>query len=172
MCLPDTQCRLSGARPPSPSKRNETPVPVILNGGLACQTHDARLRRTDTPSPSKENETPGTGDLEGRPPLHPHFVEPLPSRGSLRCIQPQRVALHGVLSCLRKRDLDDENRLPATTLPKAKNASSGSNDFNDLENRKSRGIPLRDTASRKRIDEALKFLESQPAWTASRDGKT
>jgi len=42
---------------------------------------------------------------------------------------------------------------------KAKNGSSGSNEFNDLENRKSRGIPLRDTASRKRVDEALKFLD-------------
>jgi hypothetical protein len=42
---------------------------------------------------------------------------------------------------------------------KAKNGSSGTNEFNDLENRKSRGIPLRDTASRKRVDEALKFLD-------------
>jgi hypothetical protein len=42
---------------------------------------------------------------------------------------------------------------------KAKNGSSATNEFNDLENRKSRGIPLRDTASRKRVDEALKFLD-------------
>jgi hypothetical protein len=42
---------------------------------------------------------------------------------------------------------------------KAKNGSSGTNDFRDLENRKPRGIPLRDTASRKRVDEALKFLD-------------
>ena len=42
---------------------------------------------------------------------------------------------------------------------KAKNGSSGPNEFNNLENRKSRGIPLRDTASRKRVDEALKFLD-------------
>jgi hypothetical protein len=42
---------------------------------------------------------------------------------------------------------------------KAKNGSLGPNEFNDLENRKSRGIPLRDTASRKRVDEALKFLD-------------
>jgi hypothetical protein len=42
---------------------------------------------------------------------------------------------------------------------KAKNGSSGSNVFSDLENRKSRGIPLRDTASRNRVDEALKFLD-------------
>jgi hypothetical protein len=42
---------------------------------------------------------------------------------------------------------------------KAKNGSSGTNEFNDLETRKSRGIPLRDTASRKRVDEALKFLD-------------
>jgi hypothetical protein len=40
---------------------------------------------------------------------------------------------------------------------KAKNGSSGTNDFNDLENRKSRSMPLRDTASR--VDEALKFLD-------------
>jgi hypothetical protein len=42
---------------------------------------------------------------------------------------------------------------------KAKNGSSGSNEFNDLENRKSRGMPLRDTASRKRITEALDYLD-------------
>jgi hypothetical protein len=42
---------------------------------------------------------------------------------------------------------------------KAKNGSSGTNEFNDLENRKSRGTSLRDTASRKRVDEALKFLD-------------
>ena len=42
---------------------------------------------------------------------------------------------------------------------KAKNGSSGSNDFKDLESPKSRGIPLPDTASRKRVDEALKFLD-------------
>jgi hypothetical protein len=42
---------------------------------------------------------------------------------------------------------------------KAKNGSSGTNEFNDLENRKSRNISLPDTASRKRVDEALKFLD-------------
>ena len=33
------------------------------------------------------------------------------------------------------------------------------NDFNDLDNRKSRGIPPRDTASRRSITEALDYLE-------------
>ena len=33
------------------------------------------------------------------------------------------------------------------------------NDFNDLENRKSRGIPPRDTASRKEHQEALEYLD-------------
>jgi hypothetical protein len=42
---------------------------------------------------------------------------------------------------------------------KAKNGSSETNDFNDLENRESRDIPLPDTASRKRVGEALKFLD-------------
>jgi hypothetical protein len=43
--------------------------------------------------------------------------------------------------------------------PKAKNGSSGPNEFNELENRKSRGIPQRNTASRKLVEEALKFLD-------------
>ena len=33
------------------------------------------------------------------------------------------------------------------------------NDFNDLANRKSRGIPPRDTASRRSITEALDYLD-------------
>jgi hypothetical protein len=41
---------------------------------------------------------------------------------------------------------------------KAKNGSSRTNEFNDLENRKSRGIPLRDPAPRKRVDAALDYL--------------
>jgi hypothetical protein len=51
---------------PLPVKRDETPATSDLEVRFACQTHDARLRRTDTPSPSKRNETPDTGDLEGR----------------------------------------------------------------------------------------------------------
>jgi hypothetical protein len=53
-------------------------VPVILMGGwVADWTHNLDFwRGPRPPSPSKENETPGTGDLEGRPPLHPHFGEP------------------------------------------------------------------------------------------------
>jgi hypothetical protein len=42
---------------------------------------------------------------------------------------------------------------------KAENGSSGANDFRDLENRKLRGTPLRDTASRKRVDAALDYLD-------------
>jgi hypothetical protein len=42
---------------------------------------------------------------------------------------------------------------------KAKNGSPESNDFNDLANRKSRGIPPRDTASRRSITEALDYLD-------------
>jgi hypothetical protein len=42
---------------------------------------------------------------------------------------------------------------------KAKNRSSATNEFNGLENRKSRGTPLRDTASRKRLDAALDYLD-------------
>ena len=42
---------------------------------------------------------------------------------------------------------------------KAKNGSQEHNDFNDLENRKSRGIPPRDTASRKGLIEALEYLD-------------
>ena len=42
---------------------------------------------------------------------------------------------------------------------KAENGSSGANDFKDLENRKSRGIPQRDTASQKRVDAALDYLD-------------
>ena len=42
---------------------------------------------------------------------------------------------------------------------KAKNGSQEHNDFNDLDNRKSRGIPPRDTASRRSITEALDYLD-------------
>jgi hypothetical protein len=42
---------------------------------------------------------------------------------------------------------------------KAKNGSPRFNEFNNLENRKSRGISPRDTASRKRVDDSLKFLD-------------
>ena len=42
---------------------------------------------------------------------------------------------------------------------KAKNGSQEHNDFNDLANRKSRGIPPRDTASRRSITEALDYLD-------------
>jgi hypothetical protein len=42
---------------------------------------------------------------------------------------------------------------------KAKSGSSETNDFKDLESPKSRGIPLPDTASRKRVDEALDYLD-------------
>ena len=47
------------------------------------------------------------------------------------------------------------------TVPylKAKNGSQEHNDFNDLDNRKSRGIPPRDTASRRSITEALDYLD-------------
>jgi hypothetical protein len=48
-------------------------------------------------------------------------------------------------------------RLPS--YPEARIGSSRANDSNDLENRKSRGTPLRDTASRKRADEGLKYLD-------------
>jgi hypothetical protein len=42
---------------------------------------------------------------------------------------------------------------------KANNGSSGTNQFNDLEKRKSRGIPLRDPASRRRVTAALDYLD-------------
>lgn len=42
---------------------------------------------------------------------------------------------------------------------KAKNGSPVPNDFNDLDNCKSRGIPPRDTASRRSITEALDYLD-------------
>jgi hypothetical protein len=44
------------------------------------------------------------------------------------------------------------------SYPEAQIGSSGANDFNDLENHKSGGIPPSDTASRKSIKEALEYL--------------
>ena len=48
-------------------------------------------------------------------------------------------------------------RLPS--YPEAQIGSQRASDFNDLENRKSGGTPPRDTASRKRADEGLKYLD-------------
>jgi hypothetical protein len=50
----------------------------------------------------------------------------------------------------------------AFRLPHYQNPNYGSteaNDFNDLQYRKSRGIPPKDTASRKSIEEALDYLD-------------
>src|SRR5262245_48772334 len=50
----------------------------------------------------------------------------------------------------------------AFRLPQGQNRDltpGTANDFNDLEDRKSRGTPRRDTASRKSIKEALDFLD-------------
>src|SRR5262245_25196105 len=51
---------------------------------------------------------------------------------------------------------------PGFRLPPYQNHDFGSavpNDFNDLENRKSRGTPPRGSTSRKRIKDALDFLD-------------
>jgi hypothetical protein len=60
-----------------------------------------------------------------------------------------------------------------TGLPylKAKTGSSGPNDFNDLENRKSRGIPLRDTAFRKRVENGS-IISIATAWIAAGHSET
>jgi hypothetical protein len=49
------------------------------------------------------------------------------------------------------------SRLPQYQNPDL--AAAETNDSNELENRKSRGIPLRDTASRRSIKEALEYLD-------------
>ena len=94
-------------------------------------------------------------------PLHmtlTHFgASPFTSQRALFSTSTSRSAWR--VERLRKRDLDDENRLPATTLPEGQKWPSGANEFNDLENRESRGTSLRDAASRKRVGEALKFLD-------------